>query len=69
MNRIRLEAGQYLAISEVTVAVFFGEQEKEYTEYKAGDTFCVPKHRVHHWSAAVYHPDFGDPAPEFERVE
>lgn len=67
-NRIRLSEGEYEAVSRVAVFLMSGNQEKEYTEYKPGERFTVPRHVNQFWSAAVYYPDFGDKEPEFRKV-
>lgn len=64
-NHIRLTAGRYRAETQVVVTLLQGTREVSYTVVPAGEEFDIPAHTNAFWSAATYHPDFGDTAPRF----
>jgi hypothetical protein len=66
---IRLEAGEYVADTAVVLSLMQGDgRQVSYREVGAGETFEVPAHVNQFWTAATYHPDFGDSPPKFRRL-
>lgn len=70
MNRVKIDAGQYRAVSDVVLSQFNGEQHREYQAIAAGQCFGVPRAVEANGFGyfLTYSPDFGDLEPQVERI-
>ena len=70
MNRVKIEAGKYRAVTPIVLSQFQGEQERWYEEVAAGGEFEVPRAVASNGFGyfLTYHPDYGDSEPQVERI-
>lgn len=69
MNRVAIEAGEYLAVTDVVVSEYTGNQQLTYREIPAGRQFTITVGSGHIAREYVtYSPDFGDRTPKYTRI-